>query len=224
MKSEPDILSRPPRNRRQRVADFLLFPLRALLLLERDRWGLSSLATERYGYVGRLVQGRCLDVGCGPGNRFIRETLAAPGQGIDVYPYEGLTAEQLVEDIRHFPCPDESFDSVTFIANMNHVPEPLRDRELSEAYRCLRPGGNIIVTMGNPLAEILVHKLVEFYDKVFDTHLDRDGQRGMQDQEQYYLRDAEIRQRLIRAGFGRIRKHYFATQWCLNHLFVAWKP
>lgn len=41
--------------------------------------------------------------------------------------------EHIVEDITKFPFEDEQFDTVTFIANINHVPEPLRDIELTQA-------------------------------------------------------------------------------------------
>jgi SAM-dependent methyltransferase len=208
----------------QKTLDFLFFPLRAVALIERDRWGLSALASERFFYVARYVQGYCLDVGCGKHNRFIVEFLNGNGKGVDVYKYEGLSDEHILADPRYFPFADESFDSVTFIANVNHIPEPMRDIELSEAWRCLKPGSNIIITMGNPLAEIMVHKLVAFYDRFFGTRLDMDGQRGMDQQEAYYLTDGEIVSRLTSAGFAVIRKRYFVTQWCLNHLFIAGKP
>ena len=100
----------------------------------------------------------------------------------------------------------------------------MRDIELAEAYRCLRPRGKIIVTMGNPLAEILVHKIVWFYDRCFGTHVDVDGERGMKEEEEYYLVDSEIIARLHKAGFKNIRKRYFFPQWCLNHMFIAEKP
>ncbi|MEW5870293.1 MAG: methyltransferase domain-containing protein [Chloroflexota bacterium] len=212
-----------PRSTSQKTKDFLTFPLRALTLFHRDRWGLSSLASERFDYVAAQVTGYCLDVGCGRDNRFVVEYLHGNGKGIDVYPYEGLSAENLVEDITHFPFPEAAFDSVTFIANINHVPRPQRDLELAEAYRVLKPGGNIIVTMGNPLAEVLVHKVVWLYDTLFKTHYDMDNERGMHAGEEYYLTDAEITTRLARAGFQRLTKHHFTTQWNLNHLFVGWK-
>jgi SAM-dependent methyltransferase len=207
----------------QGIKDFLTFPFRALTLFEQDRWSLSSLATERFFYVAKEVQGYCLDVGCGKHNRFITGFLNGHGKGIDVFPYEGLTEENVVEDITRFPFSGAHFDTVTFIANLNHVPRSLRDVELSEAHRCLKPGGNIVVTMGNPLAEILVHKLVWLYDRAFGTSLDVDSERGMHEEEEYYLTDGEIRERLFRAGFREIRKRYFASQWGLNHLLVARK-
>ena len=207
----------------QKFKDFLSFPFRAITLFDGDRWGLTSLASERFDYVAREVVGQCLDVGCGKNNRFVQEFVNGQGNGIDVFPYEGLAAEHLVKDMTRFPFNDCTFDTVTFIANLNHVPKSKRDIELAEAYRCLRSGGNLIVTMGNPVAELLVHQVVYYHDKLFGTHFDMDTERGMGDEEEYYLTDTEIVQRIEQAGFKNIRKKYFVTQWGLNHLFVAWK-
>jgi SAM-dependent methyltransferase len=207
----------------QRIKDFSFFPLRAVTLFEKNRWGLTSLLHERLEYAAQEVQGHCLDVGCGKHNLFVEQFLGGHGRGIDVFRYDGLSEDHIVQDIAHFPFPDASFDSVTFIANLNHVPEPLRDVELAETYRCLKPGGNVIVTMGNPLAELLVHQVLWLHDRVFGTDYDLDGIRGMEDDEHYYVTDREIRTRLGRAGFRDLRKRFFPTQWGLNHLFVGWK-
>jgi ubiquinone/menaquinone biosynthesis C-methylase UbiE len=206
------------------AADFLTFPIRALLLYSGDRLGLSAISSERYDYVAREVRGYCLDVGCGRYNRFVTQYLGGEGVGVDVYPYAGLGAEQLLKDRTKFPFPAERFDSVTFIATINHIAESHRDAELREAFRVLRPGGNVIITMGTPVAMVLVHRLLHFYDRVLGTSLDIDGERGMEAEEAYYLADEEIRERLERAGFGLITKKRFLTQWGLNHLLIGWKP
>jgi hypothetical protein len=172
------------RSESQRLKDFLTFPLRALTLFFIDRWGLSSLASERYDYVNREIQGYCLDVGCENHNCFINEYLDGAGRGIDVYPYEGLISQEIVQDMTQFPFENDTFFSVTFIANLNNVPKSVRDAELSEDYRVLKRGGNIIITMGNPVAEVLVHKLVAFYDRVLGARYDIDAERGMNDEEE----------------------------------------
>lgn len=211
------------RARGQKVKDFLTLPLRAFTLFEDDRWGLTSLQSERFEYVARRVRGECLDVGCGRHNRFIEEYCHGRGQGIDVYPYAGLTDAHIVDDISQFPFDDASFDTVTFIASINHIPRQMRDVELAEAFRCLRHGGNIIITMGNPLAEVIVHQVIYLHDKLFGTHYDVDSERGMVEGESYYLTKREIRTRLASAGFVDLAYESFGTQWGLNGLHVGWK-
>ncbi|NQT29020.1 MAG: hypothetical protein HQ596_00465, partial [Candidatus Saganbacteria bacterium] len=66
-------------------------------------------------------------------------------------------------------------------------------------------------------------KVVHLYDRIFKTNYDLDGERGMREGEEYFIKDLEIKERLLRAGFRNIKKKYFWTQWALNHLFVASK-
>lgn len=212
------------RSRLQKTFDCVTFPIRAITLFHEDRWGLSSLASERFEYVAREATGYCLDIGCGRHNRFINEYLDGFGRGIDVFPYDGLTAEHLVDDLTQLEFGDSSFDTVTFIACLNHCPRPQRDAELSEALRVLKPHGKIIITMGNPLAEMLVHAVVWLYDRFLATRVDMDSERGMDDDEDYYLTNRETRGLLERAGFVNCRRKRFLTQWGLNALYVAEKP
>lgn len=213
-----------PRTRLQQFKDFITFPVRALVLFEDDRWGLSSLRTERFDYCAAQVRGYCLDVGCGRNDVFVRQFLDGHGKGIDFFPYAGLSNDHLVDDMTHFPFKDAEFDSVTFIASINHTPRSLRPVELAEAFRCLKPAGRIILTMGSPLAELVVHRVVFFYDRLFGTGHDMDSERGMGAEEDYYLREAEIRSLLARAGFRDITKKRFWTEWGLNALYVGRKP
>jgi ubiquinone/menaquinone biosynthesis C-methylase UbiE len=211
------------RNRIQKIKDGLTFPVRVFHLFEEDWHGLSSLRTERFDYAAEYVVGYCLDVGCGKHNLFIAKHLKGNGKGVDVYPFIGLTKEHLIEDFSHLPFPDATFDSVTFIGNIGHVPVDRRDIELREAYRCLRNGGNIVMTMGNPFCEKVIHRVVNWHDKLLGTDYDMDTERGMEEGESYFVRDHEVRQRLKDARFVDVKRHTFWTQWGLNHLFVGWK-
>jgi len=207
----------------QKILDFCTFPIRAFTLFEKDKFGLSSLQTERYDYVATEVKGKCLDIGCGRNNRFIKEFVNNNGVGIDVFEYEGLSKKNIVKDMTKLPFKDESFDTVTLIANINHIPKSIRKRELKEIHRITKKGGRLIVTMGNPVVEIIVHKVVWFYDRFFKTNVDVDSERGMKHDEEYYLTDGAIKLFLSGAGFKKIIKKYFITQWGLNHLFVGSK-
>lgn len=207
----------------QKTIDFVTFPIRALAIIHDDWGGLSSLDTERFEYITKEVTGYCLDVGCGRHNRLITRFLNGNGIGIDVFKYDGLTDDQIVDDITKFPFDSNTFDSITYSAVISHIPKSQRDIEMAETYRCLKPGGNVIITEGNPVAQVLTHKLVEFYDKFLGTNIDIDSERGMHEEEAYFLTNTEIRKRLRTAGFVDIQLKYFWTQWGLNHLFVGWK-
>lgn len=206
----------------QKTKDFLTFPLRAITLFHEDRFGLSCQATERYDYVSSAVIGRCLDMGCGT-NRLVREFLNGNGVGVDVYKYAENIDGMIFENLLHLPFKNGEFDSVTFLANLSHIPEAEREEELTEAARVVRVGGNIIVTMALPLVEVIVHQVIWIYDRLFGTHLDHDNERGMQEGEAYYLTEREIRRLLTLAGFKRITYQPFLTQWGMNGMYIGWK-
>lgn len=208
------------RGRARKALDFVTFPLRALMPAGENHVGLTSRRNERFDYVAREVRGRVLDIGCGPHNLFVRR-FVEDGVGIDVFPYDGLAPDQMVEDMTCLPFDDGTFDSVTFIANFNHIPRPDRIAELREAYRVLRPHGTVVITMGSKLAEVLIHRLVHLYDRVLGTRLDVDTERGMHEDEDLHVDDDEIIGVLFDAGFVDVRRRRFLTQWGLNHLFVA---
>src|SRR5579864_743002 len=75
----------------------------------------------RTGMVLAKVRGRVLDIGCGE-NKLIQQIRAAGGTGIgvDVYPWPNV--DQIVEDAAALPFADRSFDTITFIACINHIP------------------------------------------------------------------------------------------------------
>jgi SAM-dependent methyltransferase len=202
------------RTHRQKAKDFATLTLRSLVLLYDDRWGLSSLASERYDYVAREVRGHCLDIGCGPANEFVTRYLEGNGAGVDL-PLEADPREA------RLPFEDETFETATLIANLNRMPGVARDAQLSEAYRCLKPGGNIVVTMGAPMAEMLANRVEKVHQTVAPTDVET-----LEDApgDEEYLTNSEIVERLSRAGFDSFFKRYFVTQWGLNHLIVGWKP
>jgi SAM-dependent methyltransferase len=205
---------------RRRLLNFTTFPFRAVTVMQRDRGGLQSLRSERFSYVAEETVGRCLDIGCGPENRFISR-WHPHGVGIDVFGYEGLDESQIVTDMTELPFEDGSFDTVTLIAALNHVPEPLRVPELREMRRVLRPHGRLVLTMGNAIAERAVHKLVHTYAHALGTHEDMDTERGMDHDESFSVSPSEIRALLEEAGFASVRRRRFWTQWGLNSLYIA---
>jgi ubiquinone/menaquinone biosynthesis C-methylase UbiE len=125
------------------------------MVLFPDRWServrLTSLRAERLAMVLPCIQGRLLDIGAGD-NLLVRlyrqntrtdPELSQTSVGVDV---EDLGSDCLIlPSCRQLPFPENSFDTVSFVASLNHIPE--REVALSEALRVLKPGGRLLATM-----------------------------------------------------------------------------
>ena len=81
---------------------------------------LTTTQHIRIGMVLNKVRGRVLDIGCGE-NKLVRQIRAAGGEGIgvDVYPWPNV--DRVVEDTAALPFAGGSFDTITFIACINHI-------------------------------------------------------------------------------------------------------
>src|SRR5262249_4425778 len=101
---------------------------------------LKTNAEIRTGVVLNAARGRLLDIGCGT-NRLVAQYRGGGGDGVgvDVYPWEGV--DLIVEDTSKLPYPDASFDTISFVACINHIPN--RIDVLREAHRVLKPGGQV---------------------------------------------------------------------------------
>jgi len=142
-----------------KVWNFLALPLRAVASPDLlHRLGLRSMKDERMEMVLRRVQGRLLDVGCGPGNELVRR-YGGRGVGVDAFPWPGI---DLVCDTRRIPFGDGEFDTVTIVAALNHIPQ--REAVLRECHRLLAPGGQLLVTMIGPRIGWLRHRLIAWWD------------------------------------------------------------
>lgn len=193
------------------LINYFTFPLRVIFGQDTlEKLGLLSLATERVVNVLPYVKDRLLDIGAGE-NKLVKSWRQAGGKGIgvDVYPWPGLDK---VCDTTKLPFKDESFDTVSFLACLNHIPK--RKQVLAEAYRVTKPGGRLIITMINKRIGFVCHKLI-WWDK--DQH-----QRGMVKGEHFGLDNHAVRQLITKAGYTLDIEKRFSFLG-LNTLYVATK-
>jgi SAM-dependent methyltransferase len=147
------------------VWDAMGIPLRMVLL--PDDWsskvGFTSLEEERISAVLPHIRGKLLDIGAG------RNTLVNrydDGIGVDVHDWGG--GALIVKDPADLPFADGEFDTVTFVACLNHIPN--RAEVLEEAWRVLNPGGQLIITMISPILGEIGHRIWWYgEDKKRDT-------------------------------------------------------
>lgn len=193
----------------QIVKDLLSAPLRLTILPDdtATRLGLTSLEEERIRAVWPYIQGRLLDIGAGR-NRLVQRY--GNGIGVDVHDWGG--GALIVENSANLPFPDESFDTVTFLASLNHI--PYREEVLREAYRLLKPGGRLIVTMINPFLGWIGHRIFWWYDP-------DQRERGITPGEVWGMWPYEVENLLTRTGFVLCLHKRFV--YGLNHLFVGIK-
>jgi SAM-dependent methyltransferase len=215
----PEWALKRPKSALRHAIDFVAAPLRMVLLPDRiaERLGLTSLRAERFAAVLPELVGRVLDVGAGDNAllRLYRESSAAQGKsdgavessvGIDVVDWGGGCV--VVPSCERLPFEDASFDTVSFVACINHIPE--RRAALSEARRVLRPQGRVAITMINRRLGGIGHRIWWYSE---DKH------RAVALGEVDGMDRAEVLALLRSAGFNRIRDRGFV--YGLNRLYVA---
>ena len=212
---------RRPKPGLQQIWDLFGAPLRMALLPDHisERLHLTSLRGERLAAVLPELQGRCLDIGAGDNMllRLYREQKAGDSDaaranqsvGLDVVDWGGGCV--VVPDCRGLPFRDSSFDTVSFVACLNHIPE--REEALREALRVLRPGGRMIITMIGPLLGTLGHAIWWYSE---DKH------REVSHEELMGIKRREVEHLLRKVGFADISSTTFL--YGLNRRYLAQKP
>jgi SAM-dependent methyltransferase len=193
----------------QYVLNQVLLPLK-LVIPQPLIAKIPFLATNydiRIGVSLQVVQGRLLDVGCGT-NRLVRAYRARGGEGtgVDVYAWDGV--DLLVEDTSKLPFSDASFDTISFIACLNHIPNRLE--VLKEARRLLTPNGRIVLTNLTPGLSRIWHAWA-FWDR--DQY-----ERGMAEGELFGFAHDELISMLRGIEFVLETRHHFS--WGLNTLYI----
>ena len=138
----------------QTTWDFVGIPFRLVLFDQKwlPRFGWTTLEDERLDAVMPYIRGRLLDIGAGP-NTLVKRY--GDGVGVDVVEWGGGAI--VVEDTSKLPFDDGSFDTVTLIACLNHI--PYREAVIRESRRLLRPRGRLVITMINPVLGDVGHAI-----------------------------------------------------------------
>lgn len=172
----------------------------------KDRLG-KILLNKRIKAVLPHVSGRLLDIGCGTNS--LVKTYNGNGVGVDVFQWGG--ADLIVKDTSSLPFDSGSFDTITIIASLNHIPN--REAVLAEAHRLLTKDGTLIVTMIPPVVSRVWHFLRKPWDA--DQH-----ERGMKPGEVYGIPAKRVKQLLSQSGFNVISEEYISFPG-FNRLTIA---
>ena len=167
---------------------------------------MDLLEPWRHHVVLPFVRGRFLDLACGYNNL---TRAHGSGLGADIFPWEGIDIR--IGDAAQLPFRDSSFDTVSVVAALNHIPN--REAALRAVMRVLRPDGRFLATMIGPRTGRIAHLIF---------HQDEARRGGMRRGEVDGIAPPEMRSMLQRAGFELVREVPF--QLGLNRLYVARKP
>jgi SAM-dependent methyltransferase len=165
------------------------------------------LMNWRISAVFPLINGYLLDVGCGT-NQLVKRY--GNGVGVDVYPWENV--DLLVDDTSKLPVEDETFDTITVIAALNHIPN--RREVLYEINRVMKKDGLLIITMINPIISRIWH----FLRRPWDAD---QNERGIKDGEVYGFTRQDLKILLKSANFEIIAEKPFMLY--LNRVICAKK-
>ena len=166
------------------------------------------LLGKRIKIVLPYLEGSLLDIGCGT-NKLVR-SYSGKGIGTDVYQWGDV--DVLVDDTAKLPFDEKTFDTITFVATLNHIPN--RTEVLLEAKRVLKDSGKLIVTMIPPKISRVWHGIRKPWDP-------DQSERGMKEGEVYGFTENELSELLSEAGFEITFKKKFMLG--INNLTIAIK-
>jgi len=136
------------------ILDRLCFPILVFLDYKASKKiGLTPIDDERSYACLKHSKGTTLDVGCGDG-RF----MDTYGSGYCLDRVFINNSRFVLGNAEKIPFKDKTFDTVTFIASLNHIVD--REVALIEAVRVLKDDGQVLITMIDPFIGFLVHKII----------------------------------------------------------------
>ena len=186
-----------------KIINTIFFPIRLFVSHKGlNKMGLRSMQDERYDITKKHCKGKLLDIGCG-NNKLVKSY--GNGIGVDVYDF-GVDS-LIVKDSAKIPFKDKSFDTISFVSCLNHIPK--RVDTLKEAHRLLKDDGRLLITMIDPLTGYIRHKLDYFAS---DQH-----ERGFKEGEEMGLSNKCVISIMKEAGFSLVKRKRFVI---LNNLYI----
>lgn len=182
-------------------------------IIVENSCGLKLLEGIRIRKVLPIVRGRLLDIGCGCNNlvKNYKRIYHGKGVGIDVFAWPGV--DKVVVNSSKLTFDDNSFDTITFLANLNHI--PYREEVLKEAERLLKPGGLLIITMISKIIGEMWHK---FPERLWG---EREKGRSFEEGEMGGINSEQMIGLIKNAGFIKISRDRFSL---FNNIYTAYKP
>lgn len=185
--------------------DRCAFPWLAFVSAEQAlAHGRTPLDMERFRAVWPLIHGRLLDIGCG--DNLLVEAYRN-GVGVDIVDWGFV--DVVIGDAGQLPFDDQSFDTVTVLAALNHIPN--RGELLRECHRVLTPRGRLVLTMLNPWVSFVTHHL--------RRPVDPDQTRHQHTEEVWGLWGSQVKHLLSFSGFKLDGSRSFV--WGLNRVYWA---
>lgn len=189
-------------------------PITQYVLPPSEAWVREAAVKAVQGYPRRI-----LDLGCGTGSTTVILQQAFPHAeviGLDLSPYMLVMAERKAQiaglpvQFRHGDAaatglPDSSFDVVTASLLFHETPPAVAKDILREAFRLLRPSGEVVILDGNQRTL----RATEWLSNIFEEPFIQDYARGSLDAW------------LGQAGFEAIRTEDF---WWLHQVTHGMKP
>lgn len=145
------------------------------------------------------------DIGCGAKGPFLKEISSRIryGIGLDKKAEEYHNSKIEIKQInisKNIPLDDDKFDSVLMIAVLEHLDYP--QEILSESFRILKKGGNLILTAPTPLAKPIL-EILSFKLRLIDKN-------EISDHKNYFW-PKDIKKMLLKAKFRKenIKTRFF---------------
>ena len=158
---------------------------------------------------------RVLDLGCGFNGKLLKkiEEKISLGVGIDISvnsQNKSSKIKLIAHDLNYpLPFPENEFDVVTSLANLEHLESP--QKSLEEIFRVLKPGGILLLTTPTLFAKPILECLAFF--RII-------SKKEIQDHKNYFTKNI-LKRYCKEIGFSSSRHRYFQLK--MNNFLIAIK-